>query len=173
MMNELGPGEVGELVTRGPSVTPGYWGDPAATDELFFGGWHHTGDMGFRDADGFLYFVDRKKDLIKTGGENVSSQEVEDVLARHPAVAEVAVFGLPHPYWVEMVAAAVRLVPGAQATEEELIAFARSEMAHFKAPRRVFLVDDLPRSPAGKIIKRALRDRFAEGGDPAGTAGDR
>lgn len=172
-MNELGPGDVGELVARGPSVTPGYWRDPTATDELFRGGWHHTGDMGFRDADGFLYFVDRKKDMIKTGGENVSSQEVEDVLARHPAVAEVAVFGLPHPYWVEMVAAAVRLAPGVQATEEDLIAFARSEMAHFKAPRRIFLVDDLPRSPAGKIIKRALRDRFAGDGGPAGTAGGR
>jgi fatty-acyl-CoA synthase len=169
-MNDVAPGQVGELVARGPSVTPGYLNDPVATDELFRGGWHHTGDMGFRDADGFLYFVDRKKDIIKTGGENVSSQEVEDVLARHPAVAEVAVFGLPHPYWVEMVAAAVRLAPGAQASEEGLIAFARSEMAHFKAPRRIFLLDDLPRSPAGKILKRALRDRFAAEGGPAGTA---
>ncbi|MCL8207096.1 MAG: AMP-binding protein [Actinomycetia bacterium] len=161
-MNDVGPGEVGEMVARGPSVTPGYLNDPAATEELFRGGWHHTGDMAFRDADGFLYFVDRKKDMVKSGGENVSSQEVEEVLARHPAVAEVAVFGLPHPYWIEMVAAAVTLKPGATLTEAELIAFARDQMAHFKAPRKVFIVDDLPRSPAGKILKRELRERFAQ-----------
>jgi fatty-acyl-CoA synthase len=168
-MNDVGPGEVGEMVARGPSVTPGYLNDPAATEELFRGGWHHTGDMAFRDADGFLYFVDRKKDMVKTGGENVSSQEVEEVLARHPAVAEVAVFGLPHPYWVEMVSAAVTLKPGTQATEAELIAFARDQMAHFKAPRKIFIVDDLPRSPSGKILKRELRERFARAVEEAGA----
>ncbi|OUM89533.1 MAG: hypothetical protein BAA01_02280 [Bacillus thermozeamaize] len=161
-MNDLPAGKVGELVTRGPACTPGYLEDREATEMLFRGGWLHTGDMAYKDEEGFLYFVDRKKDMIKTGGENVSSQEVEEILARHPKVAEVAVFGLPHPYWIEMVAAAVALKPGVQATEEELIAFAKEQMAHFKAPKRIFFVDQLPRNPSGKILKRKLQDQFAD-----------
>lgn len=157
-MNELPAFGVGEMVARGPAITPGYLGDQGATDELFFGGWHHTGDMGFKDDEGFLYFVDRKKDMIKSGGENVASQEVEEVLSKHPKVAEVAVIGMPDPYWVEKVVAVIRPKPGESLTQEEVIAFAKEHLAPFKAPKEVFFVQDFPRSPSGKVLKRAMKD---------------
>lgn len=152
------PGQVGELAVRGPSVMAGYFEDPEGTERAFRGGWHHTGDLARADDDGFLYFVDRVKDIIKTGGENVSSQEVEEVLARHPSVAEVSVIGVRDPYWVEAVVAIV--VPRGEVAAEALIAHCREHLASFKVPKAVHLVGELPKSPSGKILKRALRERW-------------
>ncbi|HUZ10887.1 MAG TPA: fatty acyl-CoA synthetase [Acidimicrobiales bacterium] len=157
-------GEVGEIVHRSPHATLGYWNDEEKTAELFRNGWLHTGDLGVMDADGYLTIVDRKKDMIKTGGENVSSREVEEVIFQHPDVAEVAVFGVPHEHWIEAVTAAVVLRPGAVATPAELIAHARGKLAGYKVPKLVVIVHDLPRNPSGKILKRTLREQFAKDG---------
>ena len=161
-MRDVEPGKPGEIVMRGPFITPGYFEDPDANEALFGGGWHHTGDIAYRDADG-LYFVDRKKDMIKSGGENVSSLEVEEALAQHPAVGEVAVIGMPDPYWIEKVCAAVVLAPDRTATPEELAQFARTKIAAFKAPKEIFIVEELPKNPTGKVLKRELRARLEHG----------
>jgi fatty-acyl-CoA synthase len=155
------PGEVGEIVHRSPHAMTGYWQDPERTAQAFKNGWFHSGDLGVIDADGYLTVVDRKKDMIKTGGENVASREVEEVIFAHAAVAEVAVFGIAHPYWVEAVTAAVVVKPGAGVEAEELIAHARTRLAGYKVPKYVVLVDSLPKNPSGKILKRELRDSHA------------
>jgi fatty-acyl-CoA synthase len=162
LMNDVPEGQPGELVVRGPCVTPGYFEDDEANAALFYGGWHHTGDIAYRDPNGSLYFLDRKKDMIKTGGENVSSLEVEEALAAHPEVAEVAVFGMPDPYWIEKVVAAVVPIPEANLTADELEAFARTRIAGFKVPKEIHIVDALPKNPTGKVLKRNLRHRFEE-----------
>jgi fatty-acyl-CoA synthase len=149
--------EVGEIVVRGPTVMAGYYRDPEATAEAFAGGWFHTGDLAVVHPDGYLQIVDRKKDIIITGGENVSSVEVEGVLYQHPAVLEAAVVGAPDPKWGEVPKAHVVLRSGAQATEEELIAFCRERLAHFKAPKAVEFVPELPKTATGKIQKFLLR----------------
>ncbi|MFB4305662.1 class I adenylate-forming enzyme family protein [Actinomadura sp. GTD37] len=155
----LPPGALGEIAVRGPQVTPGYWDDPDATAEAFAGGWFRTGDAGRVDGDGYLYLVDRLKDVIITGGENVSSLEVEDVLRTVPGVAEVAVVGLPDPRWGQTVCAVV--VPGEPPPDEdELIAACRARLAGFKTPRRIEYAAALPRTGTGKIRKSALRDRL-------------
>jgi len=156
-------GEVGELILRGPNVFVGYWGLPEATAEAFRGGWFHTGDLGRVDDEGFITLVDRKKDMIITGGENVYPIEVEQVLWRHQAVREVAVVGVPHPRWGETPIAVVAVEDGADVTGDELIGFARERLAHFKCPTRVEYVSELPRNATGKILKTALRKEF--GGD--------
>ncbi len=130
---DVAAGEVGELVVRGPNVFAGYWGLPEATAEAFRGGWFHTGDMGRMDTEGFITLVDRKKDMIITGGENVYPIEVEQVLFRHPAVREVAVVGVPHDKWGETPIAVVALEDGAQVTGEDLIGYARERLAHTSA----------------------------------------
>jgi fatty-acyl-CoA synthase len=154
------PGTVGEIVHRSPQATAGYWNDPAKTAEAFSGGWFHSGDLGVMDADGYLAVVDRKKDMIKSGGENVASREVEEAMFEHPAVAEVAVFGIPHDYWVEAVTAVVVPRPGMTVTPEELLAHARGRLAGYKCPKFVELVETLPKNPSGKILKRDLRETF-------------
>jgi fatty-acyl-CoA synthase len=154
-------GQVGEIVHRTPHVMRGYWGKPDATAEVFRHGWFHSGDLGVMDADGYLTIVDRKKDIIITGGENVASREVEDAIYSHPAVSEVAVFGVKHPEWIEAVAAAVVLRDGATAATTEIVAHARERLAGFKSPKYVVLVDELPKNPSGKILKRELRDTYA------------
>jgi fatty-acyl-CoA synthase len=155
------PGEVGEIVHRSPQAMVGYWNDPDKTAAAFKDGWFHSGDLGVMDPDGYLSIVDRKKDMIKTGGENVASKEVEEVLFQHPAVAEAAVFGLPHPHWIEVVTAAVVLKSGHTATSDELIAHARRHLAGYKVPKLIAITDALPKNPSGKILKRELRHRFA------------
>ncbi len=153
---------VGEVVVRGPTVTPGYWRDPAATREAFRGGWFHTGDLGTIDRRGFLNLVDRAKDVIVTGGESVYSTEVEHVLHEHPSVREAAVFAVPDETWGEAVrAAVVPAAPGAGAAE--LIAFCRERIAHYKCPRVIDLVTALPRTGSGKVDKKALREPFWRG----------
>ncbi|MEO3867978.1 acyl-CoA synthetase [Nonomuraea sp. B12E4] len=154
------PGVVGEIVHRGPHAMLGYWNDPATTEVAFRGGWFHSGDLGVMDADGYLAVVDRKKDMIKTGGENVASREVEEVIYQHPAVAEAAVFGVPDAKWVEAVTAAVVLREGGGVTAEELIGFLRGRLAAFKTPKRVVFVESLPKNASGKVLKRELRALF-------------
>ena len=160
-MVECPPGVVGEIVVRGEQVLKGYFRNEENTKKAFDGGWFHTGDMARRDEEGFFYIVDRMKDMIITGGENVYSREVEEVLYTHPSVSEAAVVGLPDAMWGELVTAVVVLRPGMTATEAEIIATARDRLAGFKKPKRVIFLDELPKTVSGKIVKRELRDRFA------------
>ncbi|GGM91238.1 fatty acid--CoA ligase [Thermopolyspora flexuosa] len=155
---ELPPGEVGELCLRGPNVIMGYWNRPAETAETFIDGWVHTGDLARVDEEGFVYVVDRAKDMVIRGGENVYCAEVEAALYEHPAVEEAAVIGVPHEELGEEVGAVVRLAPGASADPDELRAFLRERLAYFKVPTRFWFRDgELPRNPAGKLIKTRLR----------------
>jgi acyl-CoA synthetase (AMP-forming)/AMP-acid ligase II len=160
-LQDLPAGEAGEIWLRTPQLMKGYLGKPEATAEVITeDGWFRTGDIGHLDEDGYLYVSDRLKDMIITGGENVYSPEVERVLAEHPAVAEVAVIGVPDPKWGESVKAVVALKPGAEASEMELVEFCRERLAHFKCPRTVDVVPALPRNPTGKILKRDLRKPY-------------
>jgi len=153
----LGPSELGEIVMRGPKVFKGYWRDDEATAAAFTGSWFHTGDIGVRDADGYLYIVDRLKDMIVSGGENIASSEVERVLYEHDAVLEAAVIGRADDRWGEVPVACVVLHRGAAVTEDELIAHCGSQLARFKVPKAVTFLDVLPRNPSGKVLKRELR----------------
>jgi fatty-acyl-CoA synthase len=153
-------GEVGEVVTRANVVMAGYWRQPEATDAVIVDGWFHTGDMALLDSEGFIEVVDRKKDLIISGGENISSIEVEGLLYKHPAVLEAAVIAAPDERWGEVPCAVVVLKEGAQASESELINFCREHLAHFKCPKRIDFIEGLPRTATGKIQKNLLRDRF-------------
>ncbi|MBX6377459.1 MAG: long-chain fatty acid--CoA ligase [Clostridia bacterium] len=155
---ELPAGEVGEICVRGPIVMKGYWRNPQATAEALRGGWLHTGDVGRLDDDGYLYILDRAKDLIISGGSNIYPREVEEVLLRHPAVLEAAVFGVPDPLWGEAVKAVVALRPGMSATEGELIEWCRAHLAGYKKPRSVEFVPSLPKNAYGKVLRRELRD---------------
>jgi long-chain acyl-CoA synthetase len=150
-------GDIGEIAIKGPNVMKGYLGKPEATAEAITDGWFRTGDLARMDADGYFYIVDRKKDLIIRGGYNVYPREIEEVLHEHPAVAEVAVIGIPHPDLGEEIGAAVALKPGASATPDELRAFARDKVAAYKYPRQVWLVDELPKGPTGKILRREVK----------------
>jgi acyl-CoA synthetase (AMP-forming)/AMP-acid ligase II len=152
-------GQVGELWIKGPNVVKGYWNNPEATAETFADGWLRTGDLARIDEEGFVYIVDRAKDMVIRGGENVYSVEIEGVLHDHPAVSEAAVIGIPHPTLGEEVGAVVRLRPGQTATEAELQEHVASHLAEFKVPARIWFLDnDLPRNPTGKIMKRELRE---------------
>lgn len=155
----VAPGERGEVVLRGPKVFKGYWRDPQATSTAFAGGWFHTGDIGVRDDDGYLYIVDRLKDMIVSGGENIAGSEVERVLYEHASVTEAAVVGRADERWGEVPVAYVVLRPDATTTPEQLVEHCRAQLARFKVPKEVVLVDALPRNPSGKVLKRELRDR--------------
>ncbi len=161
--NALPPGDTGEIVTRSDLVMKGYWRDPEATAETLRDGWLHTGDMGYMDKHGYLYLMDRSKDMIISGGENIYPREIEEVLAGHPAVREVAVIGIPDPQWGEAIKAVVSLAPGSTVTETELIDFCTEHIARYKKPRSVDFVDELPKNNYGKILKRELRERYWEG----------
>jgi len=160
MDRELPPGEVGEVVARGDNIMKGYWNQAAITADTLRGGWLHTGDIGTFDARGYLYILDRKKDMIKPGGENVYSPEVESMIASHPEVLEVAVIGLADEKWGEAIKAVVVRRPGSVLTEAELIEYCRERMAHFKCPASVDFMDALPKGGTGKVQKTALRDRY-------------
>ena len=157
---EVPRGEVGEVVVRGDNVMLGYWNRPDDTAAAVRDGWMHTGDGGRMDDNGYVFIVDRIKDMIITGGENVYSAEVENALAKHPAVAAVAVIGVPDPDWGERVHAVVVLLPGQNVTEEQLRAHCKTLIAGYKAPRSVDFVDAMPMSGAGKILKRELRKQY-------------
>jgi len=152
-------GDRGEVVLRGPKIFKGYWRDPDATQAAFAGGWFHTGDIGQLDNDGYLYIVDRLKDMIVSGGENIASSEVERVLYEHESVVEAAVVGRPDDRWGEVPVAYVVLRAAATTTPDELIEHCRRQLARFKIPKQVVLIDELPRNPSGKILKRELRNR--------------
>jgi acyl-CoA synthetase (AMP-forming)/AMP-acid ligase II len=156
-------GTLGEIVLRGPKVFKGYWKDPDATTTAFRGGWFHTGDIGYLDDEGFLYIVDRKKDMILSGGENIASPEVERVLYEHPAVLEAAVVGRPDARWGEVPVAVVVLRQEAKADREEIQEFCRARLARYKVPKDVVFIEALPRNPSGKVLKRVLRDEVRAG----------
>jgi acyl-CoA synthetase (AMP-forming)/AMP-acid ligase II len=160
----LPPGQTGEVCARGGNYMIEYWKKQDATDEAFRGGWYHSGDAGYLDEEGYLYLVDRVKDMIVTGGENVYSIEVENAVSTHPAVAQVAVIGIPHEVWGEAVHAVVVLRPGAEATAEEIIAHTRASIAGYKTPKSVeFRTEPLPLSGAMKVLKRELREPYWAG----------
>ena len=158
---EVDAGQPGELVARGANIMCGYWNNPEENVDVFRDGMFRTGDIGYQDADGYFYILDRSKDMIVTGGENVYSGEVEAVIYAHPAVREAAVFGIPDALWGELVIACVVLKPGQALSADELIAHCRLSLANYKTPRRVeFLETELPKSGSGKILKRSLRERY-------------
>jgi len=158
--NDVEPDEVGEIIVRSKHIMVEYWHKPEETKETLINGWIHTGDMGYYDDEGYIYIADRKKDMIISGGENVYPREVEEVLYQHPAIQEAAVIGIPDPYWVEKVHAVVTTRKGASTTPEELIAFCKKHLAGYKAPKTVEFVDSLPKNPAGKILKKELREKY-------------
>ncbi|MEJ0070414.1 MAG: fatty acyl-CoA synthetase [Pseudomonadota bacterium] len=161
-MRDVPRGTHGEVVHRSPQLLLGYWDKPAETDDVFAGGWFHSGDVGYLDEAGYLFIVDRIKDVITSGGVQVASREVEEALFTHPAVSEVAVIALPDPKWIEAVTAVVVLRAGMTVSEPELIAHARQSLAPFKLPKRVIFTDALPRNTAGKLLKRELRKVYAD-----------
>jgi fatty-acyl-CoA synthase len=160
-MNDVAPGTVGEIVHRSPQLLQGYFNDSERTAAAFAGGWFHSGDLAVIDTEGYITVVDRKKDMIKTGGENVASREVEEALYRLDGVSEVAVVGLPHPRWIEAVTAVVVTKTGQSLDQAQVIAHCEQQLAHFKVPKRVLFVDALPKNPSGKLLKRELRQQFA------------
>jgi fatty-acyl-CoA synthase len=164
--NDVTAGGTGEVLYRSPQLCTGYWDKPEATEEAFAGGWFHSGDLVRIDEEGFIFVVDRVKDVINTGGVLVASREVEEALYTHPSVAEVAVIGTPHDKWIEAITAVV--VTREPASEEELLAHAREHLAGFKLPKSVHFVDELPKNPSGKLLKRELRERFGGAGSAIG-----
>ncbi|NML43959.1 acyl-CoA synthetase [Ramlibacter sp. G-1-2-2] len=158
-MQDVPPGEVGEIVHRSPHLMLGYFKDEEKTRAAFEGGWFHSGDLATIDAEGFITVVDRKKDMIKTGGENVASREVEEMIYRIPAVSEVAVIGVPHPRWVEAVVAVIVPKAGQALSEAEVLGHCEQHLAGFKTPKAVVFAQTLPKNPSGKLLKRELRVR--------------
>ena len=156
------PNVVGEICGRGPHVMTMYFKDPEKTETAMKGGWFHSGDLGVLDEDRYITVVDRKKDMVKTGGENVASREVEEAIYLHPAVEEVAVIGIYHPKWVEAVTAVIKLKAGQKATEEEIIAHCKKNLSLFKVPKKIIFVDALPKTPTGKILKRDMRKQYQD-----------
>jgi long-chain acyl-CoA synthetase len=158
---EVADGELGEIVLRGENVLKGYYKNDAANTSAFRNGWFHTGDIGYRDADGFYYIVDRKSDMIIRGGENIYPREIDEVLYQHPAIAAAAAVGVKDELYGEEVAAVVVLKSGASSTEQEVIDFCKARLADFKCPKTVRFVDDIPKGPTGKLLKRELAKMLA------------
>jgi fatty-acyl-CoA synthase len=160
LMQDVLPGEVGEIVHRSPQLLQGYFNEPEKTAAAFDGGWFHSGDLATVDDEGYITIVDRKKDMIKTGGENVASREVEEAIYQLPEVSEVAVVGLPDPIWIEAVTAIIVLKPSQPLTERAVIDHCRRRLARFKVPKQVIFVEHLPKNPSGKLLKRELRAAY-------------
>jgi acyl-CoA synthetase (AMP-forming)/AMP-acid ligase II len=158
--NELPSGHMGEIVVRGEVVMKGYWRNPKATAETLRGGWLHTGDLGIMDEKGYVYILDRAKDMIISGGENIYSREIEDVILKHPAVHEVSVIGVPDETWGEAIKAIVALKPAQKAMPEEIINFCKDHLASYKKPKSVEFIDEIPKNPYGKVLKRELREKY-------------
>ena len=158
--NEHPPGEIGNIVSRSDLVMKGYWRNKEATADTIRNGWLDTGDMGYMDEKGYVFIMDRSKDMIISGGENIYPREIEEVLIKHPAVREVSVIGVPDTKWGEAIKAVVALMPGVSATEEELISFCKDNIASYKKPKSVDFIDELPKNNYGKILKRELRARY-------------
>jgi acyl-CoA synthetase (AMP-forming)/AMP-acid ligase II len=162
---QMKPGEIGEIAIRGKCVMAGYWKNQELTAKTLRGGWYHTGDMGYMDDEGYLFLVDRKADMIVTGGENVYPKEVEDVLYQHPAVAMVAVVSAPDDKWGERVQAAVVLKPEASVTEQELIAHCKDRLAGYKCPKAIEFWESIPTTPVGKILRKDVKKKYWQGHD--------
>jgi fatty-acyl-CoA synthase len=160
-MQDVKVGEVGEIVHRSPHLMLGYFKDEEKTRAAFSGDWFHSGDLATIDDEGFISVVDRKKDMIKSGGENVASREVEEMIYRLPAVSEVAVIGLPDAKWIEAVTAVIVLKADQALTEAQVVAHCNQHMASFKVPKRVVFAESLPKNPSGKLLKRELRTAYA------------
>jgi len=158
--NEVPDGELGEIVMRGENILKGYYRNEEATAIAFRNGWFHTGDVGYRDRDGFFYIVDRKSDMIIRGGENIYPREIDEVLYQHPAVAAAATIGVPDPLYGEDVAAFVVLKEGKGASEDELINYCREHLADYKGPKTIRIVESIPKGPTGKLLKRELAKQF-------------
>lgn len=158
--NDVPKGTIGEVLARGPQMMKGYWKQPEATAEALRGGWMHTGDAGVLDDEGYLYIQDRVKDMVISGGENIYPRGIEEVLFKHPAVAEVAVIGVPDEQWGETIKAVIVLRPGMTVTGEEIMDFCRGKLGGFERPRSVDFVNSLPRTPSGKVLKRVLREPY-------------
>lgn len=158
--NDVGPEELGEVIMRGDNVMKGYWNSPEETAKTIKDGWLYTGDIAKMDSDGFFYIMDRKKDVIISGGENIYPAEIEDVILGHPKVLDVGVIGFPHELWGEAVKAVAVVKPGGAVTEEELIEWCKGKIGKYKIPRKVEFADSLPRTPTGKILKRVLREHY-------------
>jgi long-chain acyl-CoA synthetase len=161
--HEVAPGEVGELFSRSPYLFNGYWQQPEETEACFRDGFFSAGDLARRDDEGYIYLVDRKRDMIVSGGVNIYPREIEEALARHPAVSEVAVFGVPDEYWGEAVRAAVVLRPDQTASEEALLEFCTQSLSRYKRPKAIDFLHSLPKNAAGKILRRDLREPFWTG----------
>lgn len=161
--NEVASGEMGEVVTRSDLVMKGYWRDPEATAETLRNGWLHTGDMGYLDDRGYLFLMDRSKDMIISGGENIYPREIEEVIIQHPAVAEVAVIGVPDPEWGEAIKAVVAVAPDMQVTEAQLLEFCQDHIASYKKPKSIDFIAELPKNNYGKIVKNELREKYWQG----------
>jgi fatty-acyl-CoA synthase len=159
---DVSVGEVGELIFRGPTVTPGYWNRPEETAEALKGGWFHTGDLGYMDEDGYVFLVDRKKDMFISGGENVYPVQIEKVIYEHPKVAEAAVFGVQDEKWGEVGHAVICPKAGESLTQQEIIDFLEGKISRFKIPKSVSFMETLPRNPAGKVLKRVLRGSYSK-----------
>jgi len=164
------PREAGEIVLRGWNVFPGYWRNPEATRDAFKGGWFHTGDVGYVDEDGYVFIVDRKKDMINRGGQKIYPREVDEVLFAHPHVRNAAAFGAPHPLLGEEVAAFVELRDGTDVPPESIIAFCRERLADYKVPKEVLFIDAIPKGPSGKNLRRKLREEYLRRKGPSGPA---
>ena len=166
--NDVEPGEMGEIVYRGPSIMREYWEDPDATSVAFKNGWFHSGDLVKQDEDGYIYIVDRKKDIIISGGENISAWEVENALSSHPDILEASVIGVPDEKWGESVKAFVMLRPDKKISEDDVISFCKGKIASYKKPRYVEFVKEFPRTPSGKVKKFILREKNSHSGLPNG-----
>jgi len=156
---------IGEIIVRGDGVMEGYWGQPEASAEALRGGWFHTGDMATLNADGYFLVVDRKKDIIVSGGENISSLELEKAILAHPAILEACVIPVPDAKWGEVPKALLVRKPNVQIEEQELLEFCRGKLSHYKCPRSVEFVDNLPKTATGKILKKDLRKKYWHGKD--------
>jgi acyl-CoA synthetase (AMP-forming)/AMP-acid ligase II len=157
---EVPLGEIGEVTVKSPKLMGGYWRNPSADRDALQDGWLRTGDLARRDEEGYVYIVGRKHDMIVTGGENVYPHEVENALYHNPDVAEAAVIGLPHPKWVEQVAAIVVLKDGHSVGADQILSDCRQQLAGYKCPKEIFFAESLPKNPAGKILKRKLREQY-------------
>ncbi|MCO4759276.1 MAG: AMP-binding protein, partial [Oceanospirillaceae bacterium] len=159
-LEDCPPGERGEIIHRSPHVMVGYWDKPEQTAEAFAGGWFHSGDLAYADEEGYIYIVDRIKDVVNTGGVLVASRDVEEALYLHPAVAEVAVIGTPHPRWIEAITAVIVLKEGETVDSEQLQVHCQQHLAAFKIPKSFMFTPALPKNTAGKLLKRNLREQY-------------